>query len=109
MKNVTLKVKIKDLKDEWKESREWKPGKNNKTGFYRYLRAVYKLHAELRKTKGAAKKARGKAKVFLQVPAAGVHDVHAHPLHGFCSEPSMMLLNGNRGDSLQAKSEGRNA
>ena len=55
-----LKAKIEDLKEIWKESREWKPDKSNRIGFYRYLQAVYKFYARLRKTKGATKKARNK-------------------------------------------------
>jgi hypothetical protein len=68
MDNREMKTKTEDLKERWRKSREWKPGKNNRTKFYRYLRTTYTFYAELRKTMGAAKKVRDRLIKLYKLP-----------------------------------------
>jgi hypothetical protein len=75
MHKQILKTKIEYLEEIWKETREWKPGKNNRIGFYRYLHAVYKFYAQLRKTKGATKKARDKI-IKIHISATAGDSLH---------------------------------
>ncbi len=51
----SVEEKLAELQKLWKKSRTHRRGR---FGFYRYLRAVYNWYAELRTTKGSAKKAR---------------------------------------------------
>jgi hypothetical protein len=51
----SLEEKLAELQEIWKKSRTYGRGR---FGFYRYLRAVYNWYAELRSTKGLAKKVR---------------------------------------------------
>ncbi len=81
MHKQILKTKIEDLEEIWKETREWKPGKNNRIGFYRYLQAVYKFYAQLRKTKGATKKARDKIIKIYKLST----NKQSHPLNAIIS------------------------
>jgi hypothetical protein len=70
--NNNVKPKIRELRQSWKQSR-----KIGRYGFYRYLKDVSDFYAELRKTKGRAKKVRNK---ILKWQKYSMLDRNSHPL-----------------------------